>query len=193
MDRFLDTADPEKRARSKEIQAALNTQRERLRLLTQGKVRTLYSSCDLTSRVFQHAPFPASLKNSLEFLSKQETLIVPEIDDELVVNLNAEPEIIEVEIASLKDTISKLKEGLENVWKDDTSVAYELTSVFIHRGSSPSFGHYFFYSRHLPEQPDNWFKYNDHQVTEVPKSEVLADTTGSTANPYLVSTPRYRS
>jgi len=170
MDRFLDTADPQKRARSKEIQATLNTQRERLRLLTQGK----------------HAPFPTSLKNTLEFLSRQETLIVPEIDDELVANLNAEPEIIEVEIATLKDTISKLKEELENVWKDDTSVAYELTSVFIHRGSSPSFGHYFFYSRHLPEQPDNWFKYNDHQVTEVPKSEVLADTTGSTANPYLL-------
>lgn len=47
MDRFLDTADPGKRARSKEIQANLNTQRERLRLLTQNKVRTLYRSCNV--------------------------------------------------------------------------------------------------------------------------------------------------
>lgn len=170
MDRFLDTADPGKRTRSKEIQTELNAQRERLRLLTQDK----------------HAPFPASLRSTLDFFTKQETLMLTDVDDELVANLTGEPEIVEAEIVGLKDTISKLKEELENVWKDDTSVAYELTSVFIHRGSSPSFGHYFFYSRHLPEQPDNWFKYNDHQVTEVSKNEVLADTTGSTANPYLL-------
>jgi ubiquitin carboxyl-terminal hydrolase 25/28 len=41
MDRFLDTADPGKRAKSKEVQAELNTRRERLRLLTQDKVRLL--------------------------------------------------------------------------------------------------------------------------------------------------------
>jgi ubiquitin carboxyl-terminal hydrolase 25/28 len=170
MDRFLDTADPGKRARSKEVQAELNTRRERLRLLTQDK----------------HAPFPASLKSTIDFLSKQETLILSDVDEELVAHISGEQDTIEAEIIELKDTISKLKEELENIWKDDTSVAYELTSVFIHRGSSPSFGHYFFYSRHVPEQPDNWFKYNDHQVTEVPKHEVLADTTGSTANPYLL-------
>ncbi|KAG1813996.1 uncharacterized protein BJ212DRAFT_1482342 [Suillus subaureus] len=150
--------------------AELNTQRERLRLLTQDK----------------HAPFPASLKNTLDFLSKQETLILPDVDEELVANISGEQDMIEAEIIELKNTISKLKEELEDIWKDDTSVAYELTSVFIHRGSSPSFGHYFFYSRHVPERPDNWFKYNDHQVTEVLKTEVLADTTGSTANPYLL-------
>ncbi|KAJ8596416.1 cysteine proteinase [Rhizopogon salebrosus TDB-379] len=130
----------------------------------------------------------SKLKEGLENVWKDDTSVAYELTSVFIhhfANLNAEPEIIEVEIASLKDTISKLKEGLENVWKDDTSVAYELTSVFIHRGSSPLFGHYF-YSRHLPEQPDNWFKYNDHQVTEVPKSEILADTTGSTANPYLL-------
>ncbi|KAG1901728.1 uncharacterized protein F5891DRAFT_1221255 [Suillus fuscotomentosus] len=162
MDRFLDTADPGKRARSKEVQTELNMRRERLRLLTQDK----------------HAPFPGSLKNTLDFLSKQETLILPDVDEELIANINGEQDMIETEIVEFKDTISKLKEELENVWKDDTSVAFELTSVFIHRGSSPSFGHYFFYSRHIPEQPDNWFKYNDHQVTEVSKNEVLADTTG---------------
>ena len=68
---------------------------------------------------------------------------------------------------------------------------YELTSVFIHRGSSPSFGHYFFYSRNLPSEPDSWFKYNDSDVSAVSKDEVLADTTGSTANPYMVRTLHY--
>jgi len=100
------------------------------------------------------------------------------------------------EIEEVQGEIVQLKEEVEEIWKDDTAFPYELTSVFVHRGSSPSFGHYFFYSRHLPGKPDNWFKYNDSIVTEIPKSEVLADTTGSTANPYLVSRlhayPRYK-
>jgi ubiquitin carboxyl-terminal hydrolase 25/28 len=50
MDRFLDTADPVKRARSKEVQAELNTRRERLRLLTQDKVKPrVYFFCELTT------------------------------------------------------------------------------------------------------------------------------------------------
>lgn len=38
MDRFMDNADPAKKARSKSIQAELNTCRERLRLLVDGQV-----------------------------------------------------------------------------------------------------------------------------------------------------------
>lgn len=68
-------------------------------------------------------------------------------------------------------------------------IEYELTSVFIHRGTSPSWGHYFFYTRHLPHDPDSWFKLNDSDVSMVSKNEVLADTTDTTngnANAYLV-------
>ena len=79
-----------------------------------------------------------------------------------------------------------LKAQLEEIWKNESQALYELTSVFIHRGESPSWGHYFFYSRHLPDRPDEWFKYNDSDVSVVSKDDVLADTTGSTANPYLV-------
>ena len=78
-----------------------------------------------------------------------------------------------------------MKQELEDVWKDEHEAVYELTSVFIHRGSTPQWGHYFFYSRHLPESPDSWFKYNDSEVSVVSKDEVLADTTGLTANPYM--------
>ena len=81
---------------------------------------------------------------------------------------------------------AELKAQLEEIWKNESQALYELTSVFIHRGESPSWGHYFFYSRHLPDHPDEWFKYNDSDVSVVSKDEVLADTTGSTANPYLV-------
>ena len=81
---------------------------------------------------------------------------------------------------------AELKMQLEDIWKNESQALYELTSVFIHRGESPSWGHYFFYSRNLPDNPDEWFKYNDSDVSVVSKDEVLADTTGSTANPYLV-------
>ncbi|KAH7886262.1 hypothetical protein F5I97DRAFT_2027572 [Phlebopus sp. FC_14] len=170
MDRFLDSADPQKQTKSKGIQAKLNAQRERLRALTDDK----------------HAPFGTALDTTLNFLTKQEGINLLQLDDDLVAQLNNEQEVVKVEIEELQTEITKLKEELEDVWKDDTAYPYELTSVFIHRGSSPSFGHYFFYSRHLPDQPDNWFKYNDSSVMEVLKDEVLADTTGSTANPYLL-------
>lgn len=104
--------------------------------------------------------------------------VTENIDDEaLYVNMRVDHE---------RKKATELKRELENLWKNDTAAMYELTSVFIHRGSSPSFGHYFFYSRNLPANPDQWFKYNDSTVTIVSKDEVFADTTGSTANPYMV-------
>jgi len=170
MDRFLDSADPHKKAKSKRIQTALIARRDRLRLLTEHK----------------HAPFGACLDSTLNFLTKQENVVLPQLDDELVAQLNNEQEVIKTEVEELRNEIVRLKKALEDIWKDDTTFAYELTSVFIHRGSSPSFGHYFFYSPNLPDRPEEWFKYNDSTVTEVAKGEVLADTTGSNANPYLL-------
>ena len=90
-----------------------------------------------------------------------------------------------------RDAVNNLKHELEDIWKNDSEAVYQLTSVFIHRGSSPSFGHYFFYSRNLPDYPDQWFKYNDSSVSIVSKDEVFADTTGSTANPYMVCNSLY--
>jgi ubiquitin carboxyl-terminal hydrolase 25/28 len=83
-----------------------------------------------------------------------------------------------------------LKEELERLWAEgEPSNEYELCSVFIHRGTSPAWGHYFFYSRDLPENPDQWYKYNDSEISLVRKDEIFADSTGSTANPYLVGGP----
>ena len=100
--------------------------------------------------------------------------------------LTMEQELLKLELEQLHSRAKELKEEVEAIWKGDVFAAYELTSVFVHRGTSPSWGHYFFYSRHLPDEPDSWFKYNDSDVSVVSKDEVLADTTGSTANPYLV-------
>jgi ubiquitin carboxyl-terminal hydrolase 25/28 len=112
---------------------------------------------------------------------------VPGLDGDLLSQMAGERDLVKIEIDSLRMQAKTLKDELESIWQNDTEIAYELTSVFVHRGSSPSWGHYFFYSRHLPDAPDSWFKYNDSDVTVVAKDEILADTTGSTANPYLVS------
>jgi Isopeptidase T len=112
--------------------------------------------------------------------------VLPAVDGDLVRQRNEEQVLVKREIDELRIRVDCLKYELESIWRDDCKVPYELTSVFIHRGSSPSWGHYFFYSRHLPDAPDSWFKYNDSDVSVVSKDEVLADTTGSTANPYLV-------
>ncbi|KAJ6520185.1 hypothetical protein C8R45DRAFT_808330 [Mycena sanguinolenta] len=168
MDRFMDSADPQKKARSKEIQAELTKCRERIRALLSSK----------------RGPVTTILDHTHRFLTKQER--TADVDEELLKNLRSEQEHIGHEIDSLRLRIDELKESLEDLWRDCTDAPYELTSVFIHRGSSPSFGHYFFYSRHLPNDPDSWFKYNDSDVSVINKSEVLADTTGSTANPYLL-------
>lgn len=137
--------------------------------------------------VRQHAPFAPALGGVADFLEKQEALQLEEVDDDFISIVRSEGDHIAANLEHERAEAIKLKEELENVWKDDKSAAYELTSVFIHRGSSPSWGHYFFYSRHLPDKPDSWFKYNDSDVSVISKEEVLADTTGSTANPYMVS------
>lgn len=122
----------------------------------------------------------------MDFLSNQDVATFSDVDDELLGHLQSEHDVLQAELSDLRAKTSRLKEELEAIWHDETRAEYELTSVFVHRGSSASWGHYFFYSRCLPDNPDSWFKYNDSEVTHVRKDEVLADTTGSTANPYLV-------
>jgi ubiquitin carboxyl-terminal hydrolase 25 len=134
----------------------------------------------------QGAPYDSAIASTANFLSKLEGVDLPEVDDELINQLGAEEAVLKDELDQLRMQASQAKAQLEDVWKDDTSVEYELTSVFVHSGSSPSWGHYFFYSRNLPDKPNEWFKYNDQYVTEVTKEEVLSDTTGLTSNPYLV-------
>jgi len=111
---------------------------------------------------------------------------LPGVDQELFTSLKHEAMFAKEELEEERRHAAELKLQLEDIWKNESQALYELTSVFIHRGESPSWGHYFFYSRNLPDHPDEWFKYNDSDVSVVSKDEVLADTTGSTANPYLV-------
>ena len=118
---------------------------------------------------------------------KQDAIQLPDATPDLVARLKTEQTLVTTQLERERESAVKLKQELEELWKNDSEALYQLTSVFIHRGSSPSWGHYFFYSRNLPDHPDQWFKYNDSDVSQVAKDEVLADTTGSTANPYMVS------
>ncbi|QRW22094.1 indoleamine 2,3-dioxygenase [Rhizoctonia solani] len=170
LDRFLANMDPVKKAQSKNIELELAACRERLRALGQVDSNKLTASIDGAKK------FLYSIKDEHV-----------DVDDELLAHLKEEVISIEEEIADKRTRCQQLKEQLEAFWKDEREAEYHLASVFIHRGTSPSFGHYFFYARHLPGKPDEWFKYNDSEVIAVPKDEVLADGTGSTANPYLYS------
>jgi ubiquitin carboxyl-terminal hydrolase 25/28 len=190
MDRFLDSANPDKRARSKVILSELSKRHDRINLLKTGQVPASYSPSHPSANTrlsFQHAPFTAAVCNTHDILKGlQETILLPELDDQLLSELIAESDYVSDELDELRREVASMKQELENLWRDEHEAVYELTSVVIHRGATPQWGHYFFYSRHLPENPDALFKYNDSEVSIVSKDEVLANTTGSTANPYLV-------
>ncbi|PVG00890.1 cysteine proteinase [Serendipita vermifera] len=172
MDRYLEDSDPEKKAAAKEIQARLTACRDRINVLTRDHGGSVINALGETARFLAD--------NSLD------TPLMDGTVGTLSGILANESKRVDAELAITRSQVTLLKNELEELWKDDRMAEYELTSVFIHRGSSPSWGHYFFYARNLPDKPDEWFKYNDSAVSIVKKEEVLADTTGSTANPYLL-------
>jgi hypothetical protein len=82
-----------------------------------------------------------------------------------------------------KTNIQLLKEKIQNQYGDYSKLAYNLHAVFIHQGQA-NYGHYWIYI--YDHKGDQWWKYNDSLVTKVPETEILSDTTGSTANPYFL-------
>ncbi|KAI0244750.1 ubiquitin-specific protease ubp2 [Massospora cicadina] len=76
-----------------------------------------------------------------------------------------------------------LSEELEAVNAKHLRVEYRLHAVFIHKGSA-NYGHYWVYIRDWVH--DAWYKFNDEHVVAVPRGEVYADTSGSSANPYYI-------
>ncbi|GAN04328.1 hypothetical protein MAM1_0060c03788 [Mucor ambiguus] len=79
--------------------------------------------------------------------------------------------------------IQLLKENIQKQYNDYTQLAYNLHAVFVHQGQA-NYGHYWVYI--YDHNGDQWWKYNDSLVTKVNESEILHDTTGSTANPYFL-------
>ncbi|KZT62738.1 cysteine proteinase [Calocera cornea HHB12733] len=169
LDRYLETADPQKRERSIAIRKQLDDCRNEIHQLTQDKSGSFLEAMDSTRK----------------FLDEQKQIDLPEWNSDISKTLEFERQALSRRIEELRVHAASLKEELEAIWSNDRTAEYELCSVFIHRGNH-AFGHYWLYSRMLPDHPDQWFKYNDSTVTAVNKSEVLGDLTGSTANPYLL-------
>jgi len=168
MDRFLEDVDTTKREQSRSIQSKLTSCRERIAMLTEG----------------EHTPYEEHTATAAAFINKYRPVAPTQYS--LPETLQEEGGRFSATLQSLRLTVQDLRARLDQLWANDHHMEYDLTSVFIHRGSSPSWGHYFFYARQLPERPDCWFKLNDNEVSLVSKDEVLADTTGSTANAYLL-------
>jgi len=168
MDRFMEDCDKEKVVTSQRLQSEIQSCREQLRKLEAGECGPYAINMDTAITALNQFPDEYSGGDLLPFLQN-------------------EREKLRSKIQSLGERMTHCKTQLEDLWIQDSRMIYELSSVFVHRGSSPSWGHYFFYTRNLPDKPDSWFKMNDSQVTAVSKEEVLADTTNSTANAYLVS------
>ncbi|KAI9496046.1 hypothetical protein BDB00DRAFT_927094 [Zychaea mexicana] len=79
--------------------------------------------------------------------------------------------------------IQELQQKIHGQYDDLKQVAYRLHAVFIHQGQA-NYGHYWIYIYN--HQKEQWWKYNDSRVTKVEESEILQNTTGSTANPYFL-------
>lgn len=99
----------------------------------------------------------------------------------LVEDLKAESSHVRQQRAEAEKAILSLQSELEDLWKDSHTAEYELSSVFMHRGTpsyayipplaaqvlhlgSASFGHYWLHQRALPDEPERWLKFNDASV-----------------------------
>jgi len=170
MDRFLDAIDAAKKAQSRIIRNNLRRCRTRIAALSQSPGGTVSDT----------------LSSTKDLLSGNLAALIGGVDADLIAYLDSEKEHVGTELERCRTEAQTYKEELEQLWAESTGAEYELCSVFIHRGTSPSWGHYFFYSRDLPNNPNQWYKYNDSEVTLVGRDEIFNDTTGSTANPYLL-------
>lgn len=173
MDRYLEV-DPSnveavaRRDRTNELRRELEKARTRLAELTKSKIHLEPSKA--FGDLFTH-------------LANQ-----PDLNDVLTTEL-AEDTVAEArdcsdEIDSLKLTITTTRASIEALWSACQDVVYQLSAVFIHRGTASS-GHYFIYQRDS-KRPERWLKYNDSIVTDIdPNEEIFRETTGD-QNPYFL-------
>lgn len=186
MSRFLTSAPAEKREESIALTREITRMRTRLHSLRNHTPLSISST-------YKHA------SSALRQLASSH-LDIPELKEvlspELCDALDREGDEVIREIEELQQELPKLKERMDEIWRDvhgedeeDEHVKaydYELVSVYMHRGKTSGSGHYWTYQAHLPGHSEEFYNYNDEKVTVVPASEVLQDRTGSDANPALL-------
>ncbi|BGO98984.1 Ubiquitin carboxyl-terminal hydrolase 2 [Rhodotorula toruloides] len=168
----------ERRRRTEEMRKELESVRERLGELTADKGANTPSILRSTLSHAQHL----STLPSLTLPTSLTSLLTPSLTSDLT----SEASDLESEISALEKRVEELRREIEGVWREGEreETRYQLTAVFIHRGTATS-GHYFIYQRDH-RNPQRWLKYNDAVVSEVDKEEVFRETTGDT-NPYFFS------
>lgn len=101
------------------------------------------ASCNSLSRLpfVQKTPYTESIAHLVDdVFPSTDWLASSLIDAELTSDLAASKAAIEHEIESSEAKIKELKDEVEEMWELETNQAYELTSVFMHRGEA-GFGH----------------------------------------------------
>lgn len=91
---------------------------------------------------------------------------------------------LEQQLRSCEAKERDLSWKLGHLFDENIAHEYRLHSVFIHRGEA-SHGHYWVYIYDFTM--GRWMKYNDEEVSVVPKEEVFKDRVGSNENPYMLS------
>ncbi|GAA5846834.1 hypothetical protein JCM9279_004459 [Rhodotorula babjevae] len=165
-----------------ELRRILERKRARLAELTKGKdsneaavLRMAASHLDKLRRREPDGRYrlPASLKQDFAASSA------------LLARTEAEAADIDKEVDELKKRIAEVRKQMLDMWLEyEEGTRYELTAVFIHRGTALS-GHYYIYQRDH-RHPERWLRYNDSIVTEVNKDDIFKETTGDT-NAYFLS------
>ncbi|KAK8864283.1 hypothetical protein IAR55_001529 [Kwoniella newhampshirensis] len=177
MGRYLTSADGKKREEAIELTREMVKVRTRLHQLRNHKPMSI-------PQTFRHA---STALRQLAESEQNDPDLSQQLTADFVSALETEAEQVDLEIASLQDSLPRLREKMDKLWQSDIDDwEYELVSVFMHRGKSSGSGHYWTYQAFLPDHSDTFFKYNDETVTQVPASEVLQDRTGDDANPALL-------
>eukprot|EP01129_Flabellula_baltica_P010082 TRINITY_DN4219_c0_g1_i1.p1 TRINITY_DN4219_c0_g1~~TRINITY_DN4219_c0_g1_i1.p1 ORF type:complete len:1045 (-),score=277.12 TRINITY_DN4219_c0_g1_i1:22-3108(-) len=82
----------------------------------------------------------------------------------------------EEEMERLHQEAEEIKEAIRNEYSDLTGSPYTLVGLWLHSGSTPGSGHYWAYIR--DPETDEWYKYNDQDVSPVSETKVWEDAVG---------------
>ncbi|KAI8377998.1 uncharacterized protein BYT42DRAFT_496848 [Radiomyces spectabilis] len=151
--------------------------------------RELQTCEKIVEDFIKNQSYPLPVPDMLEATAKILEDLSPALQNELD-NHHRAFEVLRSEIQRVKDTIAsnkqrivELKDKIRNQYDDLKTQAYRLHAVFIHQGQA-NYGHYWIYI--YDRSHDHWWKYNDSQMVKVHESDIYRDTSGSTANPYLL-------
>lgn len=152
MSRFLTSAPSEKREESVALTREITRVRTRLHSLINHTPLSIPSTYKHASSALRQ------LASSGLDISELNDVLSPELCDAL----DREGDEVIKEIEELQQELPKLKERMDEIWKDVhreeeeeedehvKSYDYELVSVYMHRGKTSGSGHYWTYQAHLP-------------------------------------------